>query len=99
MDDDIAHIRSTVSKAVEEAEQEALLVLHSGGGFLGAAAIEGLSAQARKASGKKGGVVKILFIVAGILALGDKPPLLPFVEFKVRIRTQIHTESIQTLPT
>jgi hypothetical protein len=82
MNDDIANIRSTISKVVE-AEQEVLLVLHSAGGFLGSAAFEGLTTKARKEKGMKGGVVKILFIAAGILPLGTTPPMLPFFEFGV----------------
>lgn len=82
MDDDVANIRSTISKAVES-NQEVLLVLHSAGGFLGSAAFEGLTAKARKEEGKKGGVVKILFMAAGILPLGAIPPILPFFDFDV----------------
>jgi hypothetical protein len=82
MDDDIANIRSTVLKAVE-ADQEVLLVCHSAGGFLGSAAIEGLTLKAREDRGLKGGVVKILFIAAGIFPKGSKPPQPPFYEFKV----------------
>ena len=54
MDDDVANIRSTIVKIVE-AEQEVLLVLHSAGGFLGSAAINGLTTKARKEQGLKGG--------------------------------------------
>jgi hypothetical protein len=85
MDDDIAHMRSIVSKVVEEREEEAILCLHSGAGFLGAAAIEGLGAKVRKEKKLKGGVLKILFIAAGLLPVGATPPArLPFAEYKVR---------------
>jgi hypothetical protein len=82
MDDDIANIRSTISKAVE-ADHDVLLVCHSAGGFLGSAAIEGLTAKARKDNGLKGGVVKMLLIAAGVFPKGTTPPVAPFFEFNV----------------
>jgi hypothetical protein len=82
MNDDIANIRSTISKVVE-AEEEVLLVLHSAGGFLGSSCIEGLTVKAQKEKGLQGGVVKILFLAAGVLPMGATPPLLPFFEFDV----------------
>lgn len=82
MNNDIAHIRSTISASVDAGE-EVLLICHSAGGFLGSAAIQGLTLKARKEKELKGGVVKILFIAAGVFPLGSKPPQTPFYEFNV----------------
>ncbi|KAF2152767.1 alpha/beta-hydrolase [Myriangium duriaei CBS 260.36] len=76
MDDDIATVRSAVEAAIGTG-QTVVLVLHSAGGFIGSAAIEGLTAKARVAKGEKGGVAKIVFITAALLpenTLHHAPP-------------------------
>lgn len=71
MDQDIAAIRGDLERVVDRAGDEGVVVvLHSAGGFLGSNAMEGLSATIRKSQGKAGGVVKIVFIAAGIMPEG-----------------------------
>ena len=88
MHDDIATIRSSV-EALTSDHKEILMVLHSGGGFLGSNAIEGLTAKARTAQGLKGGVVGIVFLTAAIFPVGYKHQPLPFAEFKVCCRFRV----------
>jgi len=59
-----------------------VLFLHSAGGFLGSAAIEGLSVDQRAKQGKNGGVKKLVFLSAGILPEGQRHASLPFFDFQ-----------------
>ncbi|KAI4104015.1 MAG: hypothetical protein L6R37_003497 [Teloschistes peruensis] len=61
---------------------QVVLVAHSGGGFLGSNAIEGLSAKARTESGLNGVVVGIVFLTAALFPEGFKHQPLPFAESK-----------------
>ncbi|KAL8779161.1 MAG: hypothetical protein Q9203_003226 [Teloschistes exilis] len=65
MHDDKAAIRSSIEAVIAESVQ-VVLVAHSGGGFLGSNAIEGLSAKARTEPGLEGGVVGIVFLTAAL---------------------------------
>jgi pimeloyl-ACP methyl ester carboxylesterase len=82
MSDDAAFIASELSRAVDEAGADGVVAfLHSAGGFLGSMAMRGLSARARGAEGRAGGVRAIVFLVAGILPEGVAHKHLPFMEF------------------
>ena len=85
MGDDIAVIRSSIEALLVQ-EKNVVMVLHSGGGFLGSNAIEGLSAQARGEQGLKGGVVGIVFVTGAIYPEGFEHGDLPFMEIEVRLR-------------
>jgi hypothetical protein len=61
---DVAFIRNTVSDLVERGE-DVVVVMLSGGSIAGSNALPGLSKKAREAEGKKGGVVRVMYI--GIL--------------------------------
>lgn len=78
MRDDEAAIHSVVKKLIEE-ETDVVMVLHSAGGFLGSAAIEGLGRK----EGRKGGVVKLVFLCAGIAKVGHEHKPLPFMDLEV----------------
>ena len=82
--DDIATIRETIEKH-SGMGQELLLVLHSAGGFLGSAAMDGFALPARKEKGLKGGVAGIFFLAAGIAPEGFKHQPLPFFEYDVTL--------------
>lgn len=73
--DDIAAIRSAVEKLVESGK-EVVMVMHSGGGFLGSNAIEGLGTKARGEA--KGGVIKLIFVAAAVFPEGFQHQPLPF---------------------
>ena len=82
---DIAGIRATVRAAVVDEGKEVVLVLHSGGGFLGSAAIRGLSLEERKAKDLAGGVSIIVFVAGGVMPEGTEHVNAPFFQTKVCI--------------
>ena len=83
--DDIQQIRRVIEPHVL-AGQEVVLVCHSSGGCMGSAAIKDLDYKTRRARGEKGGVVKLVFLTAGILPQGDIfPDILPFHDIQVRL--------------
>lgn len=67
--EDVAAIRASVEKLVEE-EKEVVIVLHSYSGLPGSEALEGLGKKNRQADGKKGGVIRIVFIMAYLVPEG-----------------------------
>ena len=83
MEDDIAAIRSAVKSLVDQG-RELVLVLHSGGGFLGSNAIEGLTLPPREKEGLAGGVKKIVFIAGAVFVEGFEHKPLPFFKIEVR---------------
>ncbi|RAL15206.1 alpha/beta hydrolase [Aspergillus homomorphus CBS 101889] len=79
MADDIAAVRAVLSEHVTERNEEVILVLHSAGGFIGSAAMEGgLSRPAREQVDLAGGVTKTIFISGAVFPEGHKHHLLPF---------------------
>ena len=91
--DDIATIRETIEKH-SGLGQELLLVLHSAGGFLGSAAMDGFALNARKEKGLKGGVAGIFFLAAGIAPEGFKHQPLPFFEYDVTLSLSLSLTQI-----
>ncbi|GLA04160.1 hypothetical protein AnigIFM60653_004204 [Aspergillus niger] len=73
MADDITAVRGHLTRIVQRGE-EVILVLHSAGGFLGSAAMEGLS----KSAVGQGGVVKIVFLTAAVFPEGHEHEDMPF---------------------
>ncbi|EHA18810.1 hypothetical protein CBS76997_1918 [Aspergillus niger] len=73
MADDIAAVRDHLTSIVQRGE-EVILVLHSAGGFLGSAAMEGLS----KSAVGQGGIVKIVFLTAAVFPEGHEHEDMPF---------------------
>jgi len=81
--DDVQHIRSAIEPLVS-AGNEIVLVCHSAGGFLGSVAIKDLDIKSRIQSGAKGGVVKQVFLAAGLAPEGFRhPEVLPFYDIRV----------------
>lgn len=78
--DDIAAIRSAVTKLVESGK-EVVMVMHSGGGFVGSNAIEGLGIKARGEAER--GVIKLVFLTAAVFPEGFKLQPLPFFAIDV----------------
>lgn len=80
---DVRIVRS-VLESIVRADQEVVLVMHSAGGIVGSAAIEGLGKSAREANGMKGGILKLVYLSAGIFPVGAQLSNPPFVEVEVR---------------
>ncbi|ROW10502.1 hypothetical protein VMCG_01769 [Cytospora schulzeri] len=62
-----------ISRAIEEAAekgQDVVLFMHSYGGVVGAEACRGLGKEEREASGKKGGVVRLIYCCAFVIDEG-----------------------------
>jgi len=95
MHDDKLAIRSVVQKLVEEEGKTVVLVCHSAGGFLGAAAIEGLAVNVRKEKGESGGVGKLVFLCAGLAPEGFEHGSLPFMDFD-KAKGEMHCLSPST---
>lgn len=85
MRDDETAIRSALKKLVEEEEKEVVMVMHSAGGFLGSAAVEGLGRKERVAKGLRGGVGKLVFLAAGVADVGFEHVDLPFMDMEVSL--------------
>lgn len=83
--DDVQHIRGVIEPLVEEG-REIVLVCHSAGGVLGAAAVKDLSLKNRGEDGKKGGISKLVFLSAGLAPVGWRhPDVLPFYDVQVML--------------
>ncbi|TKA80492.1 hypothetical protein B0A55_02302 [Friedmanniomyces simplex] len=61
--DDITHIAQTIEQAADRGE-DVVLVMHSRGGHCGSDAAQGLSKTDREKAGKKGGIVRCVFLAA-----------------------------------
>ncbi|KAJ5594596.1 uncharacterized protein N7459_000804 [Penicillium hispanicum] len=77
MKDDIAAVREKIQHLVTRGD-EVLLVLHSGGGFIGSEAMEALSKKERASHGERGGVIGIVFLSAAVFPEGYQHQPLPF---------------------
>ena len=72
-DEDVKAIRDTLTKLVDTEEKEVILVVHSYTGMPGAEAPKGLGKKDRQVKGLKGGVVRLVFIVAFAMPEGFQP--------------------------
>jgi len=68
-DPDVAHIRDTVTKCVENGEDVAV-IMHSYGGAPSCEAVRGLGKEDRANEGKTGGVIRMIFIASVVLPEG-----------------------------
>lgn len=90
MGDDIAAIARDLTEVVDKAGSDGVVtLLHSAAGFLGSAAMKGLTAPARTAAGVRlppgSGVRQIIFLAAGVMPEGAKHTPQPFMVFDVCI--------------
>lgn len=69
--DDVHAIRSVLEKLVEEEGKEVMLTPCSYAGVPGCQSVSGLGRSSRKAAGKAGGVVHVLFIAALLVEQGE----------------------------
>jgi pimeloyl-ACP methyl ester carboxylesterase len=70
MDPDIESVRDAITKA-SDAGNDVVLVMHSYGGVPGSAGAKGLRKEDRAKEGKKGGVVRLVFVTAFALDEGQ----------------------------
>ncbi|KAI0999955.1 hypothetical protein K3495_g8241 [Podosphaera aphanis] len=69
LDDDVAVVRTAVSKHID-AGTEVILLCHSYGGLVGGNATEGLDLLTCSRAGKKGGIKQIIFLAAFMVPAG-----------------------------
>lgn len=70
---DVLAIRTTLKKLIEDEEKEVVLVTHSYSGMPGSEAPVGLGRKEREAKGLKGGVIRMVFIMAFVPSEGFNP--------------------------
>ncbi|CAG8960804.1 hypothetical protein HYFRA_00002341 [Hymenoscyphus fraxineus] len=70
--EDVEAIRSTITKLADDGK-DVIPVLHSYGGMCGGQALEGLSKKERATKGMKGGVVRVVYVMAMMLPEGAQP--------------------------
>lgn len=80
--DDIAAVRSAVTKLTDSGK-EVVMVMHSAGGFIGSNAIEGLGIRTRGEA--KGGVIKLGSLAGAVFPEGFQHSPLPFFTIDVRL--------------
>ncbi|KAF3760851.1 alpha/beta-hydrolase [Cryphonectria parasitica EP155] len=68
--DDVEAVRKVLVPLVEEGK-EVVVIGHSSGGISMSGSVEGYDAASRTAAGKKGGVVKCIFLAAFVLPKGQ----------------------------
>lgn len=64
---DVAAVRASI-QSLAEADKDVVLVVHSYGGIPGSDAAEGMAKEARAATGKRGGIVHIVYLTAFVCA-------------------------------
>jgi pimeloyl-ACP methyl ester carboxylesterase len=72
-DEDVKGIRDCLTKLVVEEEKDVVLATHSYAGMPGAEAPVGLGKKDREAANKKGGVIRLVFIMAYAMPEGFQP--------------------------
>lgn len=72
-DEDVKAIRDCLTKLIDGEEKEVILVVHSYTGMPGAEAPKDLGIKERQAKGLKGGVVRLVFIMAFAMPEGFQP--------------------------
>jgi surfactin synthase thioesterase subunit len=84
MSEDVKAVRKAISSEVEQ-EHDVVVVVHSYGGVPGCEAIRGFTKEDQEAQGKKGGVVKLLFVCACELR--------SYVTLQLRMHANRHSRS------
>ncbi|KAH7034225.1 Alpha/beta hydrolase fold-1 [Macrophomina phaseolina] len=70
LDTDVASLRSTLTRLIDNEAKEVVVLLHSYGGVVGSCASEGFGAKQRASEGKKGGILEIIYLSAFALPKG-----------------------------
>ncbi|EMD90354.1 hypothetical protein COCC4DRAFT_127886 [Bipolaris maydis ATCC 48331] len=71
LDTDVAALRKTLERLIEQEGKDVILFLHSYGGVVGSCASEGFGAKQRASEGKKGGITEIIYCTAFALKAGE----------------------------
>lgn len=88
--DDVASLRSVLTRLIEEEGKDVVLVGHSYGGVVASGAAEGFAKADRKAAGQEGGVALVAYMAAFALDKGQSlldmlgGQYLPWMEVEVR---------------
>lgn len=69
LSDDAAVLRNVLERLANE-EKEVVLMVHSYGGLVGQNAVSGLGYKQRKAQGKKGGIIMLVYLAAFVAPKG-----------------------------
>ncbi|KEF56797.1 uncharacterized protein A1O9_06987 [Exophiala aquamarina CBS 119918] len=69
LQDDAGFFRSIIEKLADQGKN-VVVVMHSYGGLVGSEAVKGTAKADRQASGKPGGVVKLIYLTATVLPVG-----------------------------
>ncbi|KAG0651321.1 hypothetical protein D0Z07_1839, partial [Hyphodiscus hymeniophilus] len=69
--DDAAGIQAVLIKLVDEEGKDVILVTHSYGGIAGGEGAKGFAKTEREARGRKGGIVRLLYVTALIARVGE----------------------------
>jgi pimeloyl-ACP methyl ester carboxylesterase len=67
--EDVATIRKTVSDLIEK-QRDVVVVMHSFSGMTGGTALDGLDKESRTSKNLKGGVVRLVYVVAFLVPEG-----------------------------
>jgi hypothetical protein len=67
---DVDTIRNTVSDLINDTGNDIVVVMHSFSGMTGGTALEGLDKESRVSKGLKGGVIRLIYIVAFLVPEG-----------------------------
>lgn len=70
-DPDVHAIQSAISTAVDADGEDVIVIMHSYGGSPGSEAIKGFTKVAREGRGKKGGVVRVVYLCAYTLSIAQ----------------------------
>ncbi|KAL4940688.1 hypothetical protein BDV06DRAFT_17205 [Aspergillus oleicola] len=68
--DDIASLRSVLTRLIDDEGKDVIVVGHSSGGISASGAVEGLGKNERVAEGKEGGVIMVVYMAAFVLDKG-----------------------------
>lgn len=69
LQDDAGFFRSIFERLADQGK-DVVVVMHSYGGLVGSEAVKGVAKADRQASGKPGGVVKLVYVTATVLPVG-----------------------------
>lgn len=70
LEDDAVFFRGIIEKLADRGN-DVVVLMHSYGGQVGSEAVKGVGKEERQKAGKKGGVVKLIYLTAAVLEVGS----------------------------